>query len=415
MVQLSGNKLVQTLKLIWQFICHLTRRFFDDGCRESAAALTYITLIALVPLLTLMFSMFSAVSAFEGLGEQLRQLIFQNFLPSSGFEIEQYLREFSDKARNLNVVGGVILIVTSYMMLVNIESSFNKIWGTAGGRKGLSSFLLYWALLSLGPLLVGVGLYMNTYLLSYEWLVDEKESLGVLAVAFKYLPLVFTWMAASLLFIAVPNCEVTKRYALYGGLVTTLLFDGMKSVFGALVANSSYYTIYGAFAVLPLFLLWVYLGWTLVLAGAEFVRSLETFKTSIYGYKYPNITAVLIILWEAKRLQERGETISDKVILKAGIEQQHWQHLRDLLLDKHVLTSTNNKRFVVTRDLYHMQLRELAEMLGGGYKSAPSKEAEKTLEHYEWFSGLTEILIEINNISDRLLSKTVGELFDEHN
>jgi membrane protein len=221
-------------------------------------------------------------------------------------------------------------------------------------------------------------------------------------------------MAAALLFFAVPNCQVTLRYAIYGGLVTTLLFEVMKSFFAALVANSSYYIIYGAFAALPLFLLWIYLGWTLVLAGAEFVRSLETFETTMRGYKFPNMTAVLIILWEAQRLQERGEAISDRAILKVGIENQHWQYLRDLLLSKHVLTSTDNKQFVVTRDLYHMQLRELSEMLGGGYKSAPSQKAKETLEHYHWFHGLTDILTEINKTSDRLLSKTIGELFDEH-
>ena len=240
-------------------------------------------------------------------------------------------------------------------MLANIEKTFNKIWGTAGGRKGLSSFLLYWAILSLGPVLIGVGMSMNAYGMIGKFLLEDGDSLGVSVTLYKILPFVFAWAAATLLFVAVPNCKVQIRYAVIGGLITVLLFEGLKSGFSWLVANSSYQTVYGAFAVVPLFLLWIYLIWTLVLLGAELVRALETFKTSVRGYSYPNLVAALMILSEASQQQQRGATISDRHMLQAGVDQHHWQQLRDLFLIRQVLVSTANGRYVLARNLSRMQ------------------------------------------------------------
>src|SRR5690606_16949890 len=135
------------------------------------------------------------------------------------------------QARKLSVLGAIILIVTSYLMLANIEKIFNRIWGTLGNRRGLSGFLVYWGVLSFGPLLVGIGLLMHTYLLSFQMMVDSVDSLGLTAQLLKYLPWILTWMAFTLLFIAVPNCKVVFRYALVGGLVTTVLFQLIKGIF----------------------------------------------------------------------------------------------------------------------------------------------------------------------------------------
>lgn len=115
---LSGLK--TRLSLSAQFFQHLTSRYMADGCRESAAALTYMSLFAVVPLMTLMYAMFSIIPSFQGLGEQVEQLLFENLMPQSGLEVQQYLRDFSGQARKLSSVGGFILVITSYLMLTNI-------------------------------------------------------------------------------------------------------------------------------------------------------------------------------------------------------------------------------------------------------------------------------------------------------
>ncbi len=392
---------------------YLWRRFNQDGCRQSAAALTYMSLFAVVPVMTLMYGMFSLIPAFQGLGDQVRDLIFDNFVPQSGAEIQQYLIEFSSQARRLSVAGAIILVVTSYLMLTNIEKTFNHIWGTTGGRKGLSSFLLYWGILSLGPLLLGVGLMMQTYLVSFQLIVDEVDTLGLTGWIFEYLPLLLTWVAFTLLFIAVPNCKVTTRYAIVGGLVTTILFELAKSLFGTVIGSTSYSSVYGAFAVVPIFLIWIFLGWTLVLGGAELVRSLETFKSVQWGDRYPDLVVILIIFWECWRRQSQGRETSDRDILQAGIDEEHWRQLRDKLIEKKYLVVTAANRYVLVRNPSELTLWQLSELSGSKITELPSDKEATSLLGYSWYPKLAEMIGQLNRVSRETLSPTLQTLFSD--
>ncbi|MDP1519943.1 YihY family inner membrane protein [Porticoccus litoralis] len=395
------------------FFRHLGRRFANDGCRQSAAALTYMSLFAVVPLMTLMYSMFSLIPAFQGLGEQVQQLIFNNFVPQSGAEIQGYLSEFSSQARTLSVAGAVILLITSYLMLTNIEHTFNNIWGTSGARRGLSSFLLYWGILSLGPLLLGIGLMMRTYLVSFQLLVDEVDVLGITGLIFEYLPVIFTWAAFTLLFLAVPNCRVSGRYATIGGLITTLLFELAKLGFGALIAHSSYTTVYGAFAIVPIFLIWIYLMWIIVLGGAELVRSMETFQTVWRGYDYPDMIAVLVVMWECWRNQQVGGSLSDQDVIASGLEEQHWRELRDVLIAKRLLVVTNNGRYILTRDPHQLKLSDLLQLSGRSVTALPGAKANEALSDYHWYGRLSGILRQSNEQLQQNLSLTLADLFEQ--
>lgn len=405
------DKLQIELQNAWYFLRHLWRRFNDDGCRQSAAALTYTSLFAVVPLMTLMYSMFSLVPAFQGLGDQVRDLIFRNFVPQSGAEIQQYLIEFSEQARKLSAAGALILLVTSYLMLTNIEKTFNAIWGTTGGRRGLSSFLLYWGILSLGPLLLGVGLLMRTYLLSFQLIVDEVDTLGLVAWLFEYLPLLLTWVAFTLLFIAVPNCRVSVRYAVAGGLVTTLLFEFAKDLFSTVIGNTSYANVYGAFAVVPIFLIWLYLGWTIVLGGAELVRSLETFKSVRWGYRYPELVVMLVVFWKCWRRQASGLETSDRDITREGVDDEQWRQVRDKLLAKRYLTVTANGRYVVIRDPAELTLGELAEICSTKITELPKDKAVSQLSSYPWYPRLEQILKDLDGTTRKALSPSLQTLF----
>lgn len=195
----SLRRLPEQLVSCGHFLIYLARRFQGDGCPQSAAALTYMSLFAVVPMLTLMYSMFSLVPAFQELGGQVEAFIFSKFLPSSGQEITQYLSEFSTQARKLSIAGVLIILITAFLMLSNIEKTFNHIWATTGGRQGLAGFLVYWAILSLGPLLLAIGMMMSTYLMSFRLIVAEVDSLGVVVLLFSYLPWLLTWFAFTLL------------------------------------------------------------------------------------------------------------------------------------------------------------------------------------------------------------------------
>jgi membrane protein len=405
------EKISENTHILWQFLRYLLIRFNRDGCRQSAAALTYMSLFAIVPMLTLMYSMFSLVPAFQDAGSQVEAWIFSKVLPSSGQEITAYLSEFSIQARKLSSVGAVILMVTSYLMLSNIEKTFNHIWGTDGGRRGLSGFLLYWAILSLGPLMLAAGVVMKTYLLSFRLMVDELDALGITQYLFAYLPWILTWMALTLLFVAVPNCKVSTRKAVVGALVTTILFESAKALFGLLVAHSSYASVYGAFAVIPLFLIWIYLLWMLILIGAEFVRSLETFSIEGRGKKLPDLVATLMVLWHCWQNQQRGESLSDQAMVAAGLDAEHWKELRNLLLARRVLEKTASGQTVLIRDLNSLTLNDVSGWLGEHILSRPDSDVDPLLRANPWYIKYDKIAGRSRDLLRTNFSMTIAELF----
>ncbi len=348
---------------IYDFVRNLVREFFDKGCQKNAAALTYMTLFALVPMLTVTYSMFSVIPAFSGVADQLHALIFDNFVPETGEEVKGYLADFSSQARNLTGIGVGMLVVTAYLMLTNIEKAFNGIWGVRQARRGLSSFLLYWAVLSIGPFLLGAGLLTSTYLLSLKFVVQEYDQLGVTSLLFRVVPLFMTTIAFTLLFAAVPNCRVPLKYAFIGGFVTAIFFELLKAVFGAMVANSSFKLIYGAFAVVPLFLLWINLLWTIVLTGALFVRNLAEHGYGTRNTRLSDIRAVLHCLAMFRNKSQTGNVVSDRDCLKTGVSLVHWQGLRSLLVKNKWIAVTDSGAYSLCRDLRAVTIWDVASLV----------------------------------------------------
>ena len=398
-----------------QFLVYALRRFLSDGCPQSAAALTYMSLFAIVPMLTLMYSMFSLVPAFQELGGQVEEFIFSKFLPSSGQEITQYLSEFSNQARKLSVAGVAIILVTALLMLSNIEKTFNHIWATTGSRKGLAGFLVYWAILSLGPLLLAVGMIMSTYLMSLRLMVTEVDSLGLVALLFSYLPWLLTWLAFTLLYVAVPNCKVRVVYAAFGGLITTLLFETAKALFGQLVAHSIYTNVYGAFAVIPLFLIWIYLLWMLILFGAELVRSLETFQYQGRDTELPDLLAVLIILWQCWRRQQKGRSLSDRSMGIIGLNVEQWRRLRNVLLGQGVLEKTASGHYVMIRDADTIRLVDISGWLGQGYGSDDQVLSEKLVKAHPWIASYDGLMRENRQMTEQNMTTSLQKLFSSNN
>ena len=398
-----------------QFLVYALRRFLSDGCPQSAAALTYMSLFAIVPMLTLLYSMFSLVPAFQELGGQVEEFIFSKFLPSSGQEITQYLSEFSNQARKLSVAGVAIILVTALLMLSNIEKTFNHIWATTGSRKGLAGFLVYWAILSLGPLLLAVGMIMSTYLMSLRLMVTEVDSLGLVALLFSYLPWLLTWLAFTLLYVAVPNCKVRVVYAAFGGLITTLLFETAKALFGQLVAHSIYTNVYGAFAVIPLFLIWIYLLWMLILFGAELVRSLETFQYQGRDTELPDLLAVLIILWQCWRRQQKGRSLSDRSMGIIGLNVEQWRRLRNVLLGQGVLEKTASGQYVMIRDADTIRLVDISGWLGQGYGSDDQVLSEKLVKAHPWIASYDGLMRENRQMTEQNMATSLQKLFSSNN
>lgn len=239
---------------------------------HNAAALAYATLLALVPLVTVAFSALSMFPVFGDWATSLETFVYKNFVPAAGDVIQDHLQRFTEHTGRLTAIGLIFLVVTALLLLFTIEETFNEIWHVKESRSITQRVLSYWAVLTLGPLLVGASLSLSSYLLSLTLMSDQ----AVLAQAQSYLlsalPFVFVGLAFVLMYMVVPNCEVRLMHAVIGGIVAAMLFELSKRAFAWFVLNfTSYQVIYGALATIPIFLIWIYISWLVVLIGATVV------------------------------------------------------------------------------------------------------------------------------------------------
>ncbi|MEM9397813.1 MAG: YihY family inner membrane protein [Pseudomonadota bacterium] len=348
---------------------YLLGRYRTDRCRDTAAALTYVSLFALVPLLTVLYTMASAIPAFQGMEANIQNLLFENLVPETSAGLEEYLNDYSRQARQLTGFGIAFLFATAVLMLRNIEQAFNRIWRTRGDRGAVSSFLIYWAVLSLAPLTIGFGVAASTYLASFAHQLERWDIIGAGAFLLRASPYLLEIMGFSLVYAAVPNCRVPLRHALAGGFVAAVSFNLARGLFTKLVAGSSITFIYGAFAAVPLFLVWLYISWTIVLLAAIFVHSLSAYQDEEQARKPLLLKSleVLEIMW---RRQNKGRAISEFELLRSkgtAINSDSWQVLRDKLLEHRIIAQNEKGHYLLSRDLHDLPLWKLREVLDEEY------------------------------------------------
>ncbi|MEX2366487.1 MAG: YihY family inner membrane protein, partial [Pseudohongiellaceae bacterium] len=328
----------------------------------------YTSLFAVVPLVTLLVSVLSLFPSFQVFGSQVQDMIYDRLLPGTSSQLEQYISSFASQARNLTWVGLVILMTTAYLMLVNIERVFNEIWGVGEVRKGLSSFLLYWSVLSLGPLLLGIGIGISSYVTSlslFEAFTEVSASVGVNSFILDIVPIIFTALGFTLLYVAVPNCSVTLRHGFVGGLVVAIAFVLVKKLFTWFISVASFEFVYGAFAAMPIFLFWIYICWVVILFGANLVRGVTLFQTQHQMLKvHPTLLMLALLHKFWSRQQEgRGVKISE-------LGDEHWpfrstqiEEFLDLLSEHKVIKACTEAEYVLSRDLQTITLFQILNWL----------------------------------------------------
>ncbi len=347
---------------------YLLNRLVEDRLNAGAAALTFVTLFALVPLLTVTLSIASALPAAGNIEDKLSELLLQFLLPESSTQVVEYLSTFISQARSLTAFGVIILLVSAILMLRNVEKALNDIWRNRANRKPLASFLLYWAVLSLGPAAIGFGLGIRAYLFAAtnDW--GGVDLFGLGSVLLSLLPFVISAMGLTFLYVVVPNCQVPLHHALIGGVFAAVTFTVARMLFTAVMAQSSYTLVYGAFAAVPLFLLWIYVTWIIVLIGGVLAHSLSAYQTDEQA-QTPTLMKALDILFLFWRAQREGRSIDELEVLSAndvlpgGIDADSWRRIRDLLISAQLLKRLDRGHYLLSRDLQHFTLAELAELL----------------------------------------------------
>ncbi|MBD3648181.1 MAG: YihY family inner membrane protein [Pseudomonadales bacterium] len=356
------DQLKEVLTNLRGIMTWLGRNFVEDDCQSTAAALTYQTMFAVVPTLTVAFAMFETFEAFGGVSGRLEEFIFNNIVPETVGLVQQYVREFSQQARNLSIPSLLLLAITAFLMLFTIERTFNEIWRVKEPRKGYQRFLVYWAILTLGPVCVGLGFAITTYILSLPLVSDVADSPEILQLV----PFALSTLMFTLVYVAVPNCGVPLRHGFIGGLIVALGFELAKFLFGLIMSRSNFQVIYGTFAAVPLFLLWVYISWTLVLLGAELVKAMGIYRVSKSRRVEDRLVQILVILKAFQRAHEKGDALAESEIEKFGsrINYEEWHEYRQKLIELRLIKPLDRGELMLSRDLRDVSLWELYQWLG---------------------------------------------------
>lgn len=262
-----------------EFVLAVAQRFRDERTFQTAGSLTYTSLLSLVPLLTVALAVASAFPVFEQVVGALQKFILLNMLPESK-SVQTLMGQFEAFARNagrLTAIGLIGFLVTAMMLMVTIDNALNRIFRVQRGRSVMQNVAMYWTVLTLGPLLIGGSLSLTSFAI--------VQSLGMLNLdtvaerLVQQLPFVLTWAALALLYGFVPARRVEPRHALFGALLAGIVFEVAKRGFAFYLTQvPTYALIYGAFATVPIFLLWLYLSWLVVLSGAVFTALLPAWN-----------------------------------------------------------------------------------------------------------------------------------------
>ncbi len=393
----------------WVFVRGF-QRFEESENRNSAAVLTLTSLFGVVPFLTVLSFALSWVPEMQGLASEVRSKLFAQFAPATVSNLEEYFDGFAQQTQKLTMIGFLVLMLSALVALKNIEKAFNKVWRIPRGRTGMSGFLLYWAVLSLGPLLLGAGFFITSYLFSVPFVQSASQwSLGQELLS--WLPLLLSAIAFTLLYAAVPNCKVPFSKALMGGFLVAGLFEVAKHLFTLFVTSfPSYRLIYGAFAILPLFIIWVYLCWCIVLLGMEWVYLMsrpEEADPQAMRLESMQALRVLSVLWKAQK-EHPWVKASDAML---GLNHAQSESLLKTMLSLGWIARSEQDRLAFIRDPKKMNVYDV--LFEGPWPVPRNVEVPENAEVSGWEQRISELISKHNQVQKERFDISLDDLFDQ--
>ena len=364
---------------------HVWRHFGEDRLFDEAASLSYTSLLSMVPLLAVVFGVASIFPVFQQWSEQLQTFVFTNFVPASGDQIQSYLSGFLESVGKLTLTGTFVLIITALLLMIRIERAFNLIWRVPTARTIGNRVVMYWAVLTLGPLALGAAVALSAQPVFEQVAVGAAthsnwRALGIFSLS---------WLAFVLMFLLVPNRRVRLSHAMVGAFLSAVLFELAKKAFVTFVANASFNVIYGALATIPIFLFWLYLVWIVVLLGASLAASLTTFNDRKVDWGWPKKWGFLLAyrlvgcLWKA---QTEGKAMSAEHLLESmeGVTEPILAVQLSLLFEAGLVTRNEDGSWLLCRDLNTVSLLDLYQ---AGEYYLPIGEQLEVPSESEWDSA----------------------------
>lgn len=310
--KLLEGRYAETVDKSGNFARYLLRRFIDDRCFESAGSLSYTSILAVVPFATVVFAVLAAFPAFGQWTDRLSGFVFSNFVPDVAANVENGIRVFAGSAGSLPIKGLVGLLLTVGLTMWAVESAFNRIWRVPTPKPKLLRFLVYWGLLTIGSLLIVSLLALNSAVSVYINLADYTpgflDGAGLFAA-----PLLIGFIGLTAAYWLIPHRQVPLRHAMIGGVIATILFELLKWLFRIYLQSVSFQQIYGALAVLPIALVWLYSVWLVVLLGASITATLSSFRyrpKAVRAAKGIDFYWVLRLVVRLQDANARGERLT---------------------------------------------------------------------------------------------------------
>lgn len=261
-----------------EFLIFLTKRAQNDTILRVASSLSYTSLLAIVPLFLIIISIFSVFPVFESLREPLQEFLAGTLAPTAEKQLSDLFSELSNVSGRLTTFGIIGLALISILLLSTIENSLNFIFKVTRPRRFTTKITLYWTVITLGPLLLGTAFSLRGYLYTLQKLMPENLIDTQLIVIL--MPSFITMITLILVYVLVPNKKVNISSACVGASVSVIIFSFLRKIFTFFIAKSATYQIlYGALAIIPIFLVWMYLAWAVVIMGAVITAALDEFRS----------------------------------------------------------------------------------------------------------------------------------------
>ena len=366
-------------RLAWQ-------RFTEDGCLSIASSLAFTTLLSLVPIIVVAVTLLSAFPVFETASVRLQAFLLANMIPESAANIAAYARQLSDEAAGLTAVGLAFLFVTATLVLITIEQAFNEIWRVPRPSRIARRVLIYGMLLTVAPVLVGTSLSLTSWVVSAS-LGVVKDVPYALLVLLRIIPVVLTAFAFAMLYITLPSRRVLVRDALAGGFLAAAAFEAMKHGFAFYITQfPAYRLVYGAFAAIPIFLIWIYLSWVVVLFGAVAVAVLPEWRERASqvalapGAQFLDALQVLRVLWEDR---PAGKPVNERRL--HGIVKLPIDRIEEILEAMRVAGWVVRRRggWTLTRDLSGLSVADVYSLfVFRGDAPLPARESGRELDRH---------------------------------
>lgn len=341
----TGEKL---LLLLGRTLYILVTAFVEEGIKLRAAALTYTTMLSLVPALAVVFSLFTAFGGLEDTQRRVQEVILDALAAGQRETVLTYLERFVGQvhAGQLGAVGIVFLFITVLSLLASIERAFNDIWGISRDRSWMKRFQVYWPLITLAPILLGASLSITATVQASSVVKQLLNSVPSLKLLTGVGPILLTSLFFTLLYSVMPHTHVRLRFAALGGMVSGSLIVAAQKLYAVYAANAlSYSAIYGSLGAIPLFMIWIYVGWVIVLMGATLTfaaQSARSYEPSREVSAAEQQFIALRLMIEACERFTRGEgpTTAQHMLDSVQVQPRRVRRVLDRLTSAGLLSDT---------------------------------------------------------------------------